>query len=187
MISGSCKRETIKDQELLLRKASDALISSQRNHRRRLYCIASDGDPRHRRTLIEITLRSTLTPQSKLHALLSSLPLFNTRCGADDITSDFDWKHVFKRFRNTLLRRLKGISINNILFTVSVLKLHLTLAGRMSSATADTLLAPNGRQDVVLMILTPLHNFLLQRSRTNLSSNPPAVLCAFLGEFTTTS
>ena len=64
--------------------------------------------------------------------------------------SDFNWKHVFKWFRNTLLC-LKGISINGIPLSMSTIKFHLVACG-MSASTADTLLSPNDKQDVVLMI-----------------------------------
>ncbi|KAF8874718.1 hypothetical protein CPB84DRAFT_1829332 [Gymnopilus junonius] len=139
---GSCKCETVQDQERLLRQASEALISSQQAQDCRLYCIASDGDSRRRRALIAITLTSTPSPMSKLHHLLSSLPFFNLKCGNDELTCDFDWKHVLKRFRNTLLWTLKGMTLNGIPI----------IACGMPESTADALLAPNDKQDVVLMI-----------------------------------
>ncbi|KAF8913254.1 hypothetical protein CPB84DRAFT_1742606 [Gymnopilus junonius] len=73
------------------------------------------------------------------------------QCGNDDLTSDFNWKHVFKQFRNTLLCLLKGICLNGIPFSISTLKFHLVACG-MSPSTADALLQPNDKQDVVLMI-----------------------------------
>ncbi|KAF9536372.1 hypothetical protein CPC08DRAFT_771594 [Agrocybe pediades] len=151
-ISGSCKQELVADQEKLLRTAAsevttymDATIPT-----RRLYCLASDGDARRRRVLIAITMNRDLDTSSPTGRLLANLPLFNLKCGNDDLTSDFDWKHVLKRFRNTLLQQ-KGIVVNDLSITTAVLKAHLVSAG-MNSITADTLLAPNDRQDVVLMV-----------------------------------
>ncbi|KAF8875597.1 hypothetical protein CPB84DRAFT_1752637 [Gymnopilus junonius] len=141
-ISGSCKCETVQDQERLLHQASEALISSQQAQDCRLYCITSDGDSRRCRALIAITLTSTPSPMSKLHHLLSSLPFFNLKCSNDELTCDFDWKHVLKRFHNTLLRMLKGMTLNGIPI----------IACGMPESTADALLAPNDKQDVVLMI-----------------------------------
>jgi len=106
VISGSCKRETVADQQRLLASASHLLQESQRTSGRRLYCIASDGDSRRRRALINMTLDRDLDANDPVSELLS-LSLFNTRCGPDALTCDFDWKHVMKRFRNTDLR-LKG-------------------------------------------------------------------------------
>ena len=148
-ISGSCKMELVEDQERLIRSASSAVHNTLRNGVR-LYCIGSDGDSRHCRALISITLAHELDPSSKLYQLLSPLQLFNLRCGENDVTSDFDWKHVLKRFRNTLLR-LAGIEIDNVSISTSIIKAHLVSNG-MSSLMADVLLAPNDKQDVVLMV-----------------------------------
>jgi len=148
-ISGSCKMESVEDQERLIRSASSAVHDTLQNGLR-LYCIASDGDSRRRRALISITLPRELNPSSKLYELLSPLPLFNLRCGENDVTCDFDWKHVFKRFRNTLLRQ-KGIEIDNVSISTSVIKAHLVSNG-ISSLMADVLLDPNDKQDVVLMV-----------------------------------
>ena len=146
-ILGSCKQELIEDQEKLLWHASETLIATQCTNKRWLYCIASDRDSCHCHALCNITLISNLHPTT---LALSSLLFFNTRCGANEITSDFDWKHIFKWFQNTLLF-LKGISINGIPLSISTIKFHLVACG-MSASTADTLLSPNDKQDVILMI-----------------------------------
>lgn len=99
---------------------------------------------------ISITLPHKLNPSSKLYELLSPLPLFNLRCGENDITCDFDWKHMFKQFCNTLLCQ-KGIEIDNVSISTSVIKAHLILNG-ISSLMANVLLDPNDKQDVVLMV-----------------------------------
>ncbi|KDR65515.1 hypothetical protein GALMADRAFT_148622 [Galerina marginata CBS 339.88] len=127
----SCKQETVQDQERLLRLASDQLIESQTRLRRRLYCMGSEGDSRRRRALIAIG--PPLNPDSDIYPLLSSLSLFNTRCGADDITSDFDWKHVLKRFPQHAPPQAS-------------LTLHL-LAEGTSTLSADTLLVPSDKQN----------------------------------------
>ncbi|KAG6905050.1 hypothetical protein DXG01_005403, partial [Tephrocybe rancida] len=150
VISGSCKQELTKDQESLLRAASDALMEPEIASKYRLYCIASDGDSRRRRALIALSLHSRLAFTSEIHPLLSRLSLFNIFCGSDDLTPDFDWKHVLKRFRNTLLR-LMGFLLHGTAVSASIIKAHLLKEG-YSSITADALLAPNDKQDVVLMI-----------------------------------
>jgi len=149
-ISGSCKKETVINQEKLLREASLTLAREQAPQNRRLYCLASDGDSRRRRAFITITLCRQVDANSPLHDTLSQLALFNLKCGEDDLTSDFDWKHVFKRLRNTTIRP-KGFTVDGESVTSQILKGHLVENG-MSEKTADTLLAPNDKQDVVLMI-----------------------------------
>ena len=88
--------ELVEDQECLIRSASSAVHNTLQNGVR-LHCIGSDSDSRRRRVLISITLPHELDPSSKLYQLLSPLQLFNLRCGENDVTSDFDWRHVLKR------------------------------------------------------------------------------------------
>jgi hypothetical protein len=95
-------------------------------------------------------LVGNLNPDDSIYSTLSALPLFNLRCGDDALTADFDWKHVLKRFRNTAIRH-KGFSINGWAFSTSVLREHLKSLD-MSDLTIETLLSPNDKQDVVLMI-----------------------------------
>jgi len=150
VISGTCKREDVISQKNLLETASRALQESQSSHRRRLYCIASDGDSRRRRAMALLSLTHFLPQSSPIFVALSRLRLFNLLCGNDDLTGDLDWRHVLKRFRNTLLR-LKGILIDNTVVTATILKMHLKHNG-MDDSAATTVLAPNDKQDVVLMI-----------------------------------
>jgi hypothetical protein len=81
---------------------------------------------------------------------LLHLRLFNLLCGNNDLNGDFDWRDVLKQFRNTLLQ-LKGILIDNTVITATILRMHLKLNG-MDDSAATTVLAPNDKQDVVLMI-----------------------------------
>lgn len=112
--------------------------------------LATDGDSRRRRASALIALTKSIDPTSPIFALLSPLQLFNMKCGDDDLTIDFDWKHVLKRFRNTLLRQ-NGIIIDNTTINIPILRRHLLDSG-MSDKSASSLLAPNDKQDVVLMI-----------------------------------
>ncbi|KAG6818758.1 hypothetical protein H0H93_002077, partial [Arthromyces matolae] len=150
VVSPTCKRESVKQHEQMLRSASSALIASQHNNHRRLYCIASDGDSRRRQVLISMCLSFDLLDDNPIHSLLANLSLFNLKCGADTVTADFDWKHVLKRFRNTLLR-LKGVSIDHIPITLAIIRGFLH-KHHISTPTIDALLCPNDKQDVVLML-----------------------------------
>lgn len=100
---------------------------------------------------IFIIRTETLHPEDSIYAALSSLPLFNLACGENGITPDFDWKHVLKRFRNTAIRQ-KGFSLDGRAVSTAILREHLKSLGTMTDITIDTLLAPNDKQDVVLMI-----------------------------------
>ena len=150
VISGMCKTEDYKAQYTLLSRASDALIHSQKNSGRRLYCIATDGDSRWWHASALLTLTQNVEPASPIFITLSLLKLFSLKCGEDDLTMDFDWKHVLKHFCNTLLRQ-HGILLNNTVINIPILHKHLLTHGLMESSMSS-ILAPNDRQDVTLMI-----------------------------------
>ncbi|KAG6907021.1 hypothetical protein DXG01_010890 [Tephrocybe rancida] len=164
VVSPSCKRETVAQQETLLRSASLALNESQIANDRCLYCLASDGDSRRRQALISICFSHDLAEDESIYALLSPLKLFNLKCGTDGLTADFDWKHVFKRFRNTLLRQ-KGFILDGVPITLSILRAFLS-KHEIAASTLDSLLAPNDKQDVILMVK-------LLRCVSLISSNEP--------------
>jgi hypothetical protein len=72
----------------------------------------------------------------------------NLLVGQDDITADKDFKHVFKRQRNLMMRN-KGIVIQGFCVTPPILRLHLESNG-VPPYRLRALLNPNDRQDVVL-------------------------------------
>lgn len=114
-----------------------------------LWC-STDGCSLRRRVLIIICMDRLLSPSSPIYPSLSPLTFFVFLHGVDEIMNDPDWKHVLKRLRNNLLRSA-GITIANVSISTSVIKVHLIKNG-MTSSAANRLLAPNDRQDVVLMI-----------------------------------
>ena len=155
-ISGSCKWEYVENQQRLLQVSVNSLQTGTKEASLALefnlgvYNMGSDGDSRCLQARINITLLRKLDPSSLIYPLLSPLSLFNVSVGDDDITCNFDWKHVFKRFRNTDLW-IKGFSVDGVAITTSVIKAHLVKEG-MSPSAADVLLAPNNQQDVILMV-----------------------------------
>lgn len=150
VISGTCKREDVVSQKNLIERTSRALIDSQVIHKRHLYCISSDGDSCRRRAMALLTLTRSLPLTCSIFQALSDLRLFNLLCGDDDLNGEVDWRHILKQFQNTLLQ-LKGILIDNTVITATILKTHLKLNG-MDDSAATAILAPNDKQDVVLMI-----------------------------------
>ena len=121
VISGTCKQEDIESQKRLLQVTSSTLQGSQKIFSCRLYWIASGGDAYHWRALAYLTLIRPIPPTSLIFTGLSGLRLFNTLCSDNNFKSDFDWKHVLKRFRNTLLRQ-KGVLIDSVVITTSCLE-----------------------------------------------------------------
>ncbi|KAG6915356.1 hypothetical protein DXG01_011984 [Tephrocybe rancida] len=74
--------------------------------------------------------------------------LMNLHVRDDDITADKDWKHVFKHFRNLLLRT-RGIVIMGFRVTPSIIRVHLQEAG-CSAKHIHAVFNPDDAQDVKL-------------------------------------
>lgn len=96
----------------------------QGNTTYRTVSIASDGEAKRGDALVLLTMHSTLQPSSPIYPQLYNLDLMNLLVGKDDITSDKDFKHVFKRQRNLLMRN-KGIEIDGFCVTPSLLRVQL--------------------------------------------------------------
>lgn len=183
LISGTCLRETVTQHHDMLQVVLSAVRDPGSPVPRsvRIYVVSTDGCSLRRRVLIIICMSHTLSPSSPIYPALSPLTLFILLHGIDEITNDPDWKHVLKRLRNTLLRQA-GITIANVSISTSVIKTHLVKNG-MTSSAAERLLAPNDRQDVVLMIQLLNAISLLPASDDTLpiSSRPSRRILCLLG------
>ncbi|KAG2123473.1 hypothetical protein DEU56DRAFT_717092, partial [Suillus clintonianus] len=150
VVSGTCKREDVAGQHRLLSGALAAfnqVVAIPRN--KRVYSISSDGDSRRRQALARLTMSKELPTLSPIFERLSVLPLMNLRCGLDDVTGDFDAKHNFKRYRNSLLRK-KGVTVRGAVITAAILKHHLSSLPKLTERRINALLYPNDKQDVPL-------------------------------------
>ena len=76
------------------------------------------------------------------------MDLFDTFVGVDDITADKDYKHIFKRLRNTVLRE-QGSMVHGIKLTRGLIYKHLSDAG-LPHVHIGHVLNPADKQDVVL-------------------------------------
>ncbi|KAH9925086.1 hypothetical protein B0H21DRAFT_700940 [Amylocystis lapponica] len=151
VISGTCKHEAVAAQQSLLENTIGSFntYEGKTPEHRRLYCIGSDGDGKRRRAVAAFTLNRMLSPSnSPIFHLLVSLKLFNLACGADDLTADIDYRHLLKRFRNSILR-LKGVTLDDVVLTTSVLRRHLEDCG-FSPQRIRSMLSPNDKQNVPL-------------------------------------
>ena len=127
------------------------LIASQHANKRWLYCLASDGDSCRCHALINITFILTLTFSLQVTCIPSFLHCCSSTLVAEKMKSHLT---LTRNMSSNILKHplaLKGISINGIPLSAWMLKFHLVSCG-MSTSTADTLLAPNDKQDVILVI-----------------------------------
>ncbi|RDX39888.1 hypothetical protein OH76DRAFT_1424034 [Lentinus brumalis] len=148
VISGTCKQEDANAHAVLLERVVEAL----RTHfglgsRRKVYCIASDGESRRGKALGALTMSRELGVASPIYPLLQPFSLFNRLVGANDLTCDKNWRHVLKRFQNALLRSAP-LGINGSSLSRPLIKVHPMDGLEMKLYTADSLLSPNDPQEL---------------------------------------
>jgi hypothetical protein len=126
----------------------DATNAKRDTIKLRLVSLASDGESRRGKALAKLTYIAPLAPTSPIYGHLVHLDLLDLFVGVDDITADKDYKHVFKRLRNTLLRE-KGSVVHGVNLTCGLIRKHLGDTGH-SVPHIEHVLNPTDKQDVVL-------------------------------------
>ena len=96
----------------------------------------------------KVDLHCPLAHTSPIYGLLTHLDLFDTFIGIDNITADKDYKHIFKRLRNTILHE-KGCMVLGIKLTRGLIRKHLSDNG-LPLNHIEHILNPTDKQDVVL-------------------------------------
>ncbi|KAJ6489801.1 hypothetical protein C8R45DRAFT_901419 [Mycena sanguinolenta] len=150
IIAPTCKQEKADEQKLILLASRDAVEERATHIGGRLYSISSDGDGKRRNAALAITFNRILDQNGSLFKKLGDLPLFDYHCGRNDIAMDIDFKHLFKRFRNTLIRSAAS-TIDSVVLTHQLLKAHLSRDSRHDSHHINSILNPGDRQDVKAM------------------------------------
>ncbi|KAF8056026.1 hypothetical protein FPV67DRAFT_686987 [Lyophyllum atratum] len=148
LISGDCKRETGQEHATLIRTILEAVDSKKSSTHLRVVSVASDGETRRGTAFVHLTFKQKLPTTSNIYPLLSPLRFMDFYVGDDDLTCDKDWKHVFKRFRNLLLRD-RGVVINGMRITPSIIRAHLQSSG-LTSVHINSVFNPEDKQDVKL-------------------------------------
>lgn len=144
LVSGSCKQETGEDHAKMISIALKAAADTGM----RTLSIDSDGEARRGEAIVRITFKRPLSEDSPLYPILGQLRFMNLEVGDDDITGNKDYKHIFKRYRNTMLRE-NGIVVLGVHIRHSAIRVHLS-RNRVPTHRIDNLLKPNDRQDVKL-------------------------------------
>ena len=148
LVSGDCKRETGEQHAGLIQTVLAGVNNLQDTTKLRIVSIASDGENRRGAAFIHLTFKYQLSLDSPIYPLLQPLTFLNLHVGDDDLTCDKDWKHVFKRFRNLLLRH-RGVVVNGFRVTPAILKDHFKSSG-LSVDHVRSLFNPDDQQDVKL-------------------------------------
>ncbi|PBK90076.1 hypothetical protein ARMGADRAFT_1032672 [Armillaria gallica] len=150
LVSGTCKRESAMEHAHIIQTVMNAINHEKSGTNLRTISIASDRETKRGGSLVNLTFQHELSPQSPLYKHVSpvKLPLMNFLVGEDEITADKDYRHVFKRIRNLLLRD-RGVTVLDVHITPAVLKVHLRTEGH-SETHIRYLFKPSDKQDVKL-------------------------------------
>ncbi|KAJ7598326.1 hypothetical protein C8J56DRAFT_1091577 [Mycena floridula] len=148
LVSGTCKIETAEEHVKVLETTLNAVNSQKPLTKLRTISIASDGEAKRGKALVQLTFKRMLSPDSNIYGLLSSLVFMDLHVGDDDLTSDKDYKHIPKRLRNLSLRD-KGILVHGFQITPSVMKEHFREAG-LTESHIRSVFNPSDKQDVKL-------------------------------------
>ncbi|KAF6746419.1 hypothetical protein DFP72DRAFT_1076427 [Ephemerocybe angulata] len=171
LVSGDCKRETGEQHAKVIQTVIDGVNDQKPLTNTRIVSIASDGETRRGSAMVSLTFKKRLSPDSDIYNQLSPLPFMNDYVGDDDITGDKDYKHVFKRLRNLLLRD-SGIVVGGVRITPAVLRAHLQ-AEKVSADHIRSILNPEDKQDVRLAF--DLLKAVSSLPRTTENTNPSFV------------
>ncbi|KAJ7434946.1 hypothetical protein FB451DRAFT_1465917 [Mycena latifolia] len=149
LISGDCKKESgVEHLHNILNPTIDGMNSKRDLTGLRIVSLASDGETRRGKAFVDKTFIRQLSPDSNIYHLLKDLPFMDFYVGEDDLTGDKDYKHVFKRGRNRLLRS-GGFKVFGILINPTIIRIHLQSAG-LSTQHINSVLNPEDKQDVKL-------------------------------------
>jgi len=167
LILGSCKCETGFQHATLINTGYLASYKS----RLQTISIASDGESWRGEALVQMTFKCQLDPTSPIYDMLYLLPLMNLEVGEDNLTADKDYKHVFKRLQNLMLRD-KGFRVHEVHIKPSVIRSHF-MSNNLTWTQIDYLLNPNDQQDVKLA-------YDMLRDVWSLPDSPPDALPGFI-------
>lgn len=165
LVSGDCKRENGDQHAKIIQTVLKGVNEDKTKTKIRIVSVASDGESRRGAAFVNLTLKKLIDKTSPIYPLLCDLNFMDFHVGDDDLTCDKDWKHVFKRLRNLLLRR-RGVVVNDVRITPDILKEHMRSEGR----TADHIRAtfnPKDQQDVKLAFDMLKDIWALPRTSTN--------------------
>ncbi|KAF8159901.1 hypothetical protein B0H34DRAFT_843620 [Crassisporium funariophilum] len=165
LVSGDCKQESGEEHAEVIKTVLNGVNGLQDKTKLRIITLASDGETRWGSSFIQLTFKSELSRSSPIYPLLKSLNFLDMHVGDDDLTCDKDWKHVFKRWRNLLLRR-RGVVVNGLRITPDIIRNHFASSG-LSADHIRSLFNPEDQQDVKMAFDMLKDIWSLPRSSSN--------------------
>ncbi|KAH7918867.1 hypothetical protein BV22DRAFT_1023900, partial [Leucogyrophana mollusca] len=151
----TCKTEDASDMEMIFGLAINCWNHTEASAKvGPLWSFATDGDATRRAAGYKVFVKTELPRTSQLYGCLGNMPGLNLYTGHDEVTLDFDFKHIFKRTYNlccvcTLIRSPGGITLDNgRIINSNMLRHHLSLLPGSDDTSAQKLLYPDDPQDI---------------------------------------
>jgi len=110
--------------------------------------LALDRESHCGKALANLTYVAPLAPSSPIYDQLIHLNLMDYFVGPDDIIADKDYKHIFKRLRNTILHE-NGFVVHSVHLTHALIHKHFEDSG-LTDMHISHVLNPTDKQDIVL-------------------------------------
>ncbi|KAG1764501.1 hypothetical protein EV702DRAFT_1182589 [Suillus placidus] len=113
LVAPTCKTEDATDMEGVLGRALQRWKATGTDQTvGPIWSLATDGDATRRAAGHRLFIKQPLSMESPLYGILANMPGLNMWTGDNNVTLDFDLKHIFKRIC-TLIRSPAGITLNN--------------------------------------------------------------------------
>ncbi|KAJ7244090.1 hypothetical protein C8J57DRAFT_1556077, partial [Mycena rebaudengoi] len=149
----SCKHVDAEDSRTIYETVSSAWNKVAAGIVGPIWSWATDGDTRRRIAGHHFFVTTPLHRLSPIYGTIAAMVGLNQHTGINDMTLDFDYKHIFKRVC-TLLRSPGGITLNNgRVITPPMLARYLVLLPTQTPSTVQDLLFPDDPQDVPRAVL----------------------------------
>ncbi|KAG1842417.1 hypothetical protein F4604DRAFT_1884751 [Suillus subluteus] len=190
----TCKNEDASDMERILTRAIDCWDRTGASTSvGPIWSLATDGDATRRAAGHKLFVKLPLPTESPLYGTLSNMPGLNLYTGEDEVTLDFDFKHIFKHTVNinlgccTLIRSPAGIVLNNgRVINSMMLARYLVWLPSHDEAAVTKLLHPDDPQDVpraveLMLAIIELSNYQTDSFSTDIETRADLVSISLLG------
>ncbi|KAJ7457020.1 hypothetical protein FB451DRAFT_1142947 [Mycena latifolia] len=144
----ACKKMNADDSETIYQVVTEAWDRHGAAKVGPLWSWATDGDMTRRVSGYKHFLAQKLLPTSPIYGTLAGMAGLNLYTGLNEVTLDFDFKHIFKRIC-TLLRSAQGIVLNNgRIINPAMLARYLVRLPDQTPESVQQMLFPHDPQDV---------------------------------------
>ncbi|KAG2131071.1 hypothetical protein DEU56DRAFT_740233 [Suillus clintonianus] len=145
----TCKSESAADMEFIFKTILESWDNSGAAQQvGPAWSFATDGDATRRKAGHRTFVHIPLSPFSPLYGTLLNLPGVNLFTGPGEVTLDFDYKHIMKRYC-TLLRSRAGMHLNNgRCINATMIERYLVWLPDVDESRARKLVYPNDPQDM---------------------------------------